>query len=198
MPTSNVQICNLALGHLGQKAITSLSESSNNARKCSTFFESARDSVLRAAAWNFSTSERALALIDDETLLGWDYIYARPSNALFVRKVYNEYTLESKVGDEFKEFKASSGQLAIACDVENAYAEITVQVTDPNDFDENFIEALSFKLASFLAKPLTGDMKIEERMDTKYKLLIGEAQKINYSEGKPKNNNVSSYVSARG
>ena len=61
---SVVDICNLALGHLGDPATVSSidpPEGSAQAQHCARFYPIARDSLLEMHSWNFSTYREALA-----------------------------------------------------------------------------------------------------------------------------------------
>ena len=69
---SQVEICNLALTHLGVKTITLLTEPSEGARRIKAVYDSTRDSVLRAHNWNFAGKTEALAEISGEPTLGWE------------------------------------------------------------------------------------------------------------------------------
>ena len=48
---SEVDLCNNALGQLGEDSITSLDDNSKKARLCKRFYPDARDTVLRAYPW---------------------------------------------------------------------------------------------------------------------------------------------------
>ena len=194
---SEVDICNLALNHIAQNTITSLNEASNPARKCKLYFPVAKDAVLRAHDWNFATKIELLALIADETIPGWDYLYARPANCLYIRKIYNEANIGNALPTQYKEIKTTNGSRAIACDIDQAYIEFTQTVTDPNDFDSNFVEALSFKLAAMIAKSLTGDLALAEKMEQKSMLIVSDARRVNSSERNNQDDPYNGYVEAR-
>lgn len=195
---SQVDICNLALTHIGKASISSLDEASEPARKCKLIYSISRDAVLRASTWKFATKVEALAEISGETLLGWDYLYKEPSTCLFVRKIYNEATVGLPDPQEFKQLLSPlTSQKAIAAKIEQAYAEFTNRVTDPNLYDTSFIKALSYLLASELAQPLTGDLAMGKRMLDVYSVMIDEAQLTNGSEGFVKQQRTSSYLDAR-
>ncbi len=89
---SEVDICNLALSHLGDTAeIASLSERSTQAKLCARFYPMARNTMLEMATWSFATRRVKLALVDNPTLAiaqsvdptanqgTWQYAYAMPN-----------------------------------------------------------------------------------------------------------------------
>lgn len=94
---SEVDICNLALGHLGDTAaVMSIKppDSSVQAQLCARFYPIARDALLEMHAWGFATLRVALALVDNPTLDiavaadptategTWQFAYGVPSDAI--------------------------------------------------------------------------------------------------------------------
>jgi hypothetical protein len=196
---SQVDICNLALTHLGVKPITSLEDSSAPARALKLIFNNTRDAVLRAHNWNFASKTEALAEISGEPVLGWSHLYKYPSNALFIRKIMNDQTLSITTPQEFKEcLSPRTNQKAIAAKIPLAYAEFTVRITDSNSFDANFVDALSYRLAATLAQPLTGDAGMGSRLLGVYDVMIRDAHRANMSEGTESVRRTSSFVDVRG
>lgn len=194
---SDVSICNLALTHIGQKTISSLTESSEPARKCLLLSGPSRDAVLRAHNWVFATKIEALAEISGEKILGWEYLYKQPTKCLLVRKIYNEETMSDVESQEFKELLSPSNQKAVAARISPAFAEFTVQVTDPNLFDSMFVWALSYKLAAELAQPLTADKDLSARMEAKFMAEIERAKASNTAGIQKAARPVSGFVGAR-
>jgi hypothetical protein len=82
---SEVDICNLALSHLGDDAtVSSINppEGSAQAEHCATFYPIARDALLELHQWNFSTKRVSLALLNVTPPSTWQYVYAAPGDAL--------------------------------------------------------------------------------------------------------------------
>lgn len=87
---SDVDICNLALGHIGDTAnIASLQESSVQAQLCKKFYPMARKTVLELATWGFATTRVKLAqLANNPTVMGsdgaatWQFAYQLPAGVL--------------------------------------------------------------------------------------------------------------------
>ena len=87
MVTSPTDICNLALGHLGEARITSLEEDSVAARACALHYVNVRDEVLRSHRWNFAQDRKVLAALQDPPEFGWSRQYQLPLNCLRVLEV---------------------------------------------------------------------------------------------------------------
>lgn len=154
---SEVEICNLALAHLGDTAtVASLDppEGSAQAEHCARFYPIARDMMVQSHPWNFATSRTQLAQMG-EAPYGWTYAYARPTNA------YDVFDIQFPAIKDYEQQSYpfvcevnADGQEVIYTDVENAVARYTVQVTDPNKFPPLFVMALSWQVASMLAGPI--------------------------------------------
>jgi hypothetical protein len=198
MAISQVEIVNMGLSHIGVKAITSMTESSEPARRASLVYEICRDAVLRAAFWNFATKIEALAEISGESVPGWTYLYAYPSRALFIRKLFDDTGSTNPTACEFKEVLTPTTNVkALASNVSPAYVEYTKQEVDPTLYDTAFIESFSYKLAAVLAQPLTGNKELGLTMLNTFNSLISDARRVNASEGYVAPVRTSSYINAR-
>lgn len=198
MATSIVQICNIALNHIGQRQITALNENTQSSRACSLVFDTVRDSVLREHTWNFATVMEQLAPISGESVPVWDYLYTYPPKCLFVRKVFNSSTSDDQLPDEHKEMLTPvTKQKCIATNVETAWIEYTYQVTDPNLYDGAFIDALTYRLAASLAQNIAGNNALAKDMLSFYERIMDRAKLANASEGAPKKNSYSGLINSR-
>lgn len=78
---SVVDICNLALAHLGDEATVSSidpPEGSAQAEHCARFYPIARDTVLEAHDWNFATTRGVMALVGS-AWPSWAFCYELPT-----------------------------------------------------------------------------------------------------------------------
>jgi hypothetical protein len=178
---SAVDICNLALAHLGDVAtVASIDppEGSAQAEHCQRFYPIARDSLLEMHSWGFSTKRATLALLGSNWP-EWRYAYACPNDMLNVLAVLdkeaaddysvpipqpysNIATVNAGQGfytpQPFSVEALDTGAQVIYTNVENATLRYTARVTDTTRFSPLFVEALSWLLASKLAGPiLKGD-----------------------------------------
>ena len=182
---SEVDICNLALGHLGDTAtVASLDppEGSAQAEHCARFYPIARDTLLEMHSWNFNTKRAQLAQLGSGWP-EWDYAYAPPADAITILAVMppsstDDYTDFSTVvnynGAEYNRTVGyvpqpysyevnESGAKVIYTDQETAVARYTARITDTTKFSPLFVNVLSWYLASMLAGPiLKGDVGAAE------------------------------------
>lgn len=178
---SVVEICNLALAHLGDDAtIASISppEGSAQAEHCARFYPIARDSLLQAHNWSFASRRALLASVTNPYTM-WQYAYACPADmmtavAVLPPEAENDYSLRAYPADsngwgwtnppmtaagvyvpqEYQIETTSTGAKVIYTNQENALLRYQAFVVDSTLFDPLFTMALSWQLASFLAGPV--------------------------------------------
>jgi len=195
--SSKVEICNLALNHIGQIQIDSLIERSEAAKRCNLVFDSARDQVLRAHAWTFAGATIALAALSEVTT-DWSFCYAYPSDCLFVRQVYGEGMKKDPQPAKYDlGLSPDTRAKAILTDVEAAYCDYTVRVENTEAFDGSFVDALSWKIAALIAQPLTGNAGLADVMARNYMQAIEDAKRTNKSEPNSPVAPYSQYIAAR-
>lgn len=120
---SEVDICNLALGHLGDTAqVMSIKppDASVQAQLCARFYPIARNALLEMGTWGFATRRVALALLADNPTLDiaqaadptadqgtWLYAYALPNAVINVLAVLPAEAIddyEARYGPSDKDF----------------------------------------------------------------------------------------------
>lgn len=171
---SEVDICNLALAHLGDEAtVASLSppEGSAQADHCARFYPIARDALLQMHPWGFASQEINLA-VTTATRNRWAYCYAQPNDMLAARAIVPIFDAQALpagcIPHSFEAVAAAispapqpfvceadaDGTLLICTNQPTAILRYTARVTDTTKFSPLFITTLSWYLASMLAGPL--------------------------------------------
>ncbi|MFV0602029.1 MAG: hypothetical protein ACK5NE_09480 [Brachymonas sp.] len=151
-----VDICNLALAHLGDDATVSSidpPEGSAQAEHCARFYPIARDSLLEMHAWGFATRRAELAQLITPSW-GWSFAYARPAGALRILAVLPPGAKGDAQTEDYELECDANGKPLIFTNQEQASARYTVPVTDPSVFSPLFVDALAWLLASHLAGPV--------------------------------------------
>lgn len=87
MPYTDLAICNLALGEVPHKSITSMNEQSLAAAKCTEHYPQARDELLEAHPWEFLMKRAALAVVDNGRAREWAFAYALPADLATPRRI---------------------------------------------------------------------------------------------------------------
>lgn len=164
--SSVVDICNLALSHLGDSAtLTSIDppEGSAQADHCAQFYPIARDTLLEMHAWSFTTRTAAGATLINDREDDWGFCYGIPNKAVVIRGVYLPGESTNSGGQPYVKELNSSGVEVIYTDVENAVIRYSIPVSDTTKFPPLFVQTLSWHLASMLAGPIMkGDAGIAE------------------------------------
>lgn len=181
---TEVDIANLALGHLGDSATVASfdpPEGSAQAEHCARFYPISRDSLLEIHTWSFATRKIALAEVAN-TWDQWAYAYALPSDCMTAVAVLSpdatgDYTANFNYPGQYSYEYPSCGQVALAnvagyapqpftietrsdgqkvlyTNQENALLRYQALVTDTTKFSQLFVLTLSWHLASMLAGPI--------------------------------------------
>lgn len=174
---SEVDICNVALGHLGDAAnIQSISppDGSAQAEHCQRFYPIARDSLLEMHTWSFITRRVALSQLTNPAS-GWAYCYAQPADlinpiAVLDPNARDDNSVGIPTASQWTETPGTNGgvytpqpfQLESALDGTdilytnqvNAVLRYTARIIDTTKFSPLFVETLTWMLASMLAGPV--------------------------------------------
>lgn len=163
---SEVEICNLALAHLGDSAtVASINppEGSAQAEHCQKWYPIARNSLLEMHDWNFATTRALLAELPN-TWPQWRHAYARPADCLKVLAILPSTGIcsDATAGQEHIIESAADGNLIVLTDQANAMARYTRAVTDTSKFSPLFTDTLGWYLSTYLAGPvLKGDSAVK-------------------------------------
>jgi hypothetical protein len=177
---TTTDIANLAMSHLmqGQSIQDVTSEQSPQANAARVFLPIAIGSVLRDFAWPFATAYQNLALVTTyPTNQGYYnqrpaylYAYRVPSDCVTVRRISSGSRMDNLYTRvPFTLSSDASGPL-ILTDMPNAQIEYTQFQVGTSLFTDDFVMALSFKLAWLCAARVTGGdpFKLGPQMETKY------------------------------
>lgn len=208
---SEIDICNLALGHLGDTAtIASLNppEGSAQAEHCARFYPIARNSLLEMHSWGFATKRVQLALLSSGWP-EWDYAYAQPSDAANILAVLppdssDDYTTAEigsmAIPQPFSCEINADGASVIYTDQADAVLRYTAIVTNTTQFSPLFTMTLSHLLASMLAGPvLKGDMGAAEskRQAAMVQAYLSKAIESDASQRRIKLEHIPASIAAR-
>ena len=197
--SSPADLCNLALGRMGYRLrIGSLYDGSVAAKKFLDAYSQTRDELLETNDYDFSERTAALALLKSAPQGGyfpptpWDpntnppygfaYEYTYPSDALKIRIVKPAGLFLINADPQPNSFQLANdsgytpARRVILCNVANAVATYTAQVTDSTTWNVTFCEALAAALARRLAASMVGlDAAKLEASDEQVETSIAEA-----------------------
>ncbi len=177
MSTTETDICNRALGRLGESRILDITDEGAPGRACQLHFAATRDEVLRSHRWNFATSRVALSRLSEAPAFGWTYQYSLPSD--FIRALEVNGT-EDGLGDPWT---IEGGNLLTNDETVNLlYVRREENVSK---WDALFQEALSIKLAMKLGPVLRGSSSgVGDLGDEYLRVTAPLARRIDANEGR--------------
>lgn len=217
---AEVDICNFAISNLGvDSPIANLNEDSTEARACNRYYKVAKNSTLRDFPWPFNVDiphlEQVVTFSETNRGYGYRFGYRYPPNALHVFMLlddsfdprrggvptaysdYDAYFLNRTRRIPYKLFRGESGKL-IHTDADNARALIGLKDTPTEEFDDDFVLALSFKLSALIAPFIArGEKDKADRMEARYQYLMDKAMAAAVNEEEPEPEQESDFVMSR-
>jgi hypothetical protein len=172
--SSEVDICNLALAHLGDSAtVASIDppEGSAQAEYCARWYPIARDSLLELFDWPFAMQYGTLAAVAAPGAQ-WSYAYAKPSDALRIVEIMPAGSMamgqngiwyapdalcwigHNARGGSFEIGSDANGNGVIYSNTADALVRYTRAITDTSKFSPLFRDTLAVYLSSYLAGPV--------------------------------------------
>lgn len=161
-----VTVTNLALGHISQRPITSISDTNSvQSVAANRVWTPALGEALRGNDWAFARS--IVLLVEsayyDPSIYGYLYAYVMPTNCQALRSIFYSYTKNKILGERYERmYDPTHTEELILTDVGGttsdlyAYARFTYNMTDPAKWDPAFVGSFSYLLAAKLAPVLIG------------------------------------------
>ena len=176
---TELSICSNALRRLGDDPITSLTDDTERARLCNSFYSDTRDAVLRLHPWNFAITRATLAQLSTTPTYEYAYQYALPTDPYCLRVLSMEYE------DYIFTVENSTEGRVLLTDESTAKIKYIARITDTALFDTLFVDTLTAKLSAELAYPITGSASLQAQMEKIYQQKLSEARSIDGQEGFP-------------
>ena len=195
MAASSTDICNLALGHLGEAPIVNLGDDDVAARACSLHYADTLDEILRSHRWNFAIKRDTLSSLTPAPAFGWTYRYQLPEECLRVVEFNG-----SDAGDWLSSTYVIEGR-ELLTNASSAQVIYVQRITDVSLFDPLFVKALAVKLAIVLSESMRGSTgKTTELLELYQSLVAPLARRIDANEGNRRKGTLpvnSAFVRAR-
>lgn len=203
---TEVEICNLALSRLGDRATLSSidpPEGSAQADHCAQWWPIARDVALESHDWNF-TIVRAAPPALEISVDGWLYSYPKPNDALKVIKVILPEQVDWRLAEPL-EFGIEAEELTAMEIIVTNYPDIVLvyqqRVRDAQRYPPTFASALAWLVASYLAGSIIkGDAgrKASQNAYAAWQLEMARAAKLDANQKHKVSNYVPEAMRARG
>lgn len=202
---SEVDICNLALSHIGDSAIVQAinpPDGSVQAEKCQRFYPIARDNVIEMHNWRFALRRTAtLAAVQNDSG-SWQYAFALPNECLKPIAVLLPGEIDDTNGQDFTVETLSDGSLVLYTNVQFPDLRFLAKITDTTKFSPICVSVISWLLASYLAGPIlkgkTG-MQVSQMCMGMFKDEIAKAahSDAQATQTSARQNNRSAWIKAR-
>ena len=174
---SDVDICNSALNMIGASNIVSLTEDSRAARVLNQRYEFVRDAVFRSHPWNCLIRRTSLAADSDTPEFEYDHQHSLPTHPFCLRVLRSD--------DPDTVFRVEGRKVVSST---TPFKMIFIaRVTDPNEYDQLLIEALSARLASDISYALVNSAVLSQNLFSLYQGKLSEARFVDATEGTPDN-----------
>jgi hypothetical protein len=172
---TKVELINKALTYIGAAPITSIDDSTNNARIMNRVYDSSRRSILSECMWNFAV-KRSLLATSAETLDWYDtgvtIVYMKPSDCIRIFSTNSASATWKEEGD------------LIVSDTNGLGIKYVYDLDIPSKYPASFAEAFVDRLAADAAFMILNSVKIAEAYLEKYeKLSLPKARAENAQVG---------------
>jgi hypothetical protein len=188
--SSEVDLCNSALIHLGAGLITSLTDNNDRARACNQFFDGARDAVLTQSHWNFATTQAELSKLTGTPLFKYGYKYLLPVDP-YCLKVLN---IENPEEDTLWMVKGRE----IHTDRDGLKIDYIFRNTDVSQWTPLFTITFEFFLAYRMGYAITGSRSIQQDLYAAYQEALSDAEDVNAQEGNADEVDSNDFIDVRG
>lgn len=185
MASSETEVVNIALTHLGADLIASLDDPSKSASRAKANFGMARDAVLRRYPWKCA-KKWAVLTPENTTPINPNFAYQFILPPDFLRLIstdQHEYAIEGS-----RRILANTDALTI----QYVYRNKTVA-----EWDDLLVQAIAARLAHLLAYPLVQSTAMRDAMWELYKTYTSEALTIDSQEGMAQDTSADEWLEAR-
>lgn len=163
-----INICNQALGLLGDDRITSFEDGSKEARYCSLFFEQAANEVLHKSKFREAVHRVALTQDAEAPLNQWLYSYQLPQDFIRVLRIN-----ESDLYNDSRNFEIEGTKLLINdAEVNLKYVR---KLTDFSSASPLLVKAIAYTLAAKICHALTGSASLMGSLEQQAEAVIFDA-----------------------
>jgi len=182
MPASTNQLAvwNIALDHLVEHPLSSVSDDNAYARWLTRNEANMRDTFLRQYTWNFSVQYNTLTQDGTDPDFRWSYRYALPTDWLRVLPP----TYLGQRGGTPVPYEVVGDYLH--CDISTTMYVRTVQrIDDYTDWDPMAVDAFGVALAMRMCMRFPSKATYRDRLLAEFTELVTEARRIDAMEGTP-------------
>lgn len=188
MASSKTEIAQLALSNIHNETTVEDIDTENTtlAATCRLWYDTARKAALTDFDWSFARKRLTLASHNESPPDEWSYRYQYPADCLATRRIPNPVDRNGPP-TPFEVATAPDGTRSILTDLDDAVLVYTWDVEDTLLFSPAFDLALAYKLALYLAGPLTAKASLKKDLAVAYRtsIIMAAAQDANQQMDRP-------------
>lgn len=194
---SAIDICNLALAHLGEDpTVSSINppEGSAHSESCARFYPIARDVALEEINWPFAMKRAVLAQqLDAPTIESWLFAYALPADCAKAVAVLQPGVIDEEQNCD--DFVIEGSYLYT--NAPDATLRYTQRLTDTTKFPPKLVEAISWLLGSYLAGAICDDKNVKTWCYENYRQRIGDSAQSQANQSKTGDHYIPTWIRNR-
>lgn len=195
--TSEVKICNRALGHLKQDAISSIESPTTPPEViCARTYDDVRRALLRSHIWNFAIKRDTLTPDATAPLFGWENAYNVPNDFIRLLSIGDDSVSDIRNNFEFENGQILGSDLSTAT-TSTINIRYIYDITTVGKFDALFIEVLALKLALKMAPAFSVSSALINNIKDQLKEEFPMGAAVDGQERPPKRIQKSRLVNAR-
>jgi hypothetical protein len=194
MAQSKTELFNLALTELGQDRCISPDDDTERVRALKANFDFVRDAVMSEHPWRFSLLRTTLPALAAAPAFGWARQFELPETCLKLVQVGDDWVFYSAQHRTFQ----LEGSNILTDEEAPLQVRYVQRVENIGLWPALFSMAVAYRLASLVAKKVTGSNTEAERVRGLYELQIRTAKRHNAIERPPEEHIDGSWLDARG
>lgn len=170
---NNVDICNMALDHLGKPSITDLNEGSVEAQTCLRQYDISRRMCLARSPWTFARRLRRLSLLTANDLSDvWSYHYDLPNESVKLHRLVEDGRM-ARANTVPAPMYLESG--TVYTNVQTAWALYSWDSTEVQSWSVLFDDVVALFLAMRMAPSMTRRKTDTKELQNMYREALAEA-----------------------
>jgi len=177
--TSQVSICNQAIGKLGGTPILNIDQDSTEAKLCKAFYDDILQTLLEDYPWTFATKRYELPQSAETPPKPFAAQYLIPPNILRI--------LEAGSNPDFSRTGSTNWQVENGFIVSNEgsmYIRAIIHETDTNAFSPSFVRVFVTRLAAEISLALTQSREMHRQLMEEYGILLDRAMSADGQQGR--------------
>jgi hypothetical protein len=173
------ELCNVALGHIGQARIADIGERSPGAEHCRRMFDHVRRLCLRDHDWNFAVRRAALTALDSPPPFGFSAAYQLPADCLRVLAINGQ-----PAGVRGTQWEVEGRTVLINADA--AHLRYIADADDVTQWDSIFASYFGYRLAAAVAPSFRIDPQAGLQLEQMAAAVRSSAQEADNVETAPR------------